>query len=132
MKRKVLLLVLFILPIAIFSNTTAQQQEQLAKSQAQLQESLESLGKSVQQLTQTINSYVIEISNTTKNPYKVVIDGHLLGVVNPYKSQQYLVPLEWYGRLQATQTSGYILSPTVLNFKIPQQQRKAHVKIRIQ
>ena len=131
MKRKVLLLVLFMLPIAIFAQTTAQQ-EQLAKSQAQLQESLEGLGNSIQQLTQTINSYVIEVSNTTKNPYKVVVDGHVLGVVNPYKSQQYLVPLEWYGKVQAIQTSGYMLSPTVLNYKIPQQQRKAHVKIRIQ
>lgn len=108
-----------------------QQQEQLERSQTQLQRSLGKLGNSIQQLTQTINSYVIEVHNTSKYPYKVVVDGHVLGIVNAYKIQKWLVPLEWYGKVQAVQTSGYLFTPTVYNYKIPPQQKKANVKIKI-
>ncbi|MGM9838018.1 MAG: hypothetical protein ACI30A_05975 [Paludibacteraceae bacterium] len=109
-----------------------QRQQQAERSQALLQESLGVLGNSIQRYTQTINSYVIEVHNSSKHPYKVAIDGHVLGSVNAYKIEKYLVPLEWYGKLQAVQTSGYLFTPTVYNYQVPPQQKKANIKIRIQ
>lgn len=107
------------------------QQEEWEESQAMLQESLDNLGNAIMDLKQTVNSYGLVIHNTTKHPYKINLDGHILGVVAPYKTETYLVPIEWYGRLQAVQTSGYMFYPTVKDFKIPQQKKKANVSIKL-
>lgn len=107
------------------------QQEEMEESQAMLQESLDNLGNAIMDLKQTVNSYGLVIHNTTKHPYKINLDGHILGVVAPYKTETYLVPVEWYGRLQAIQTSGYMFYPTVKDFKIPQQKKKANVSIKL-
>jgi len=107
------------------------QQQEMEESQAMLEESLENLGNAIMDLKQTVNSYGLVIHNTTKHPYKINLDGHILGVVAPYKTETYLVPIEWYGRLQAVQTSGYMFYPTVKDFKIPQQKKKANVSIKL-
>ena len=109
-----------------------QQMAEQARHQEQIQESIESIGNAIQQIVASSNSYIVEIYNTTKNPYRVNLDGHILGVVSAYKVQRYQVPLEWYGRMQAVQTSGYFLSPTIKEYRIPRQQRQAKVSVRIQ
>lgn len=100
-------------------------------SQEQLQESIDNLGNAINNLKQTVNSYGLVIFNTTKHSYKINLDGHILGVVAPYKTEKYLVPIEWYGRMQAIQTSGYINHPTIKEFKIPQQKKHANISVRL-
>ena len=109
-----------------------QEQAKREEEQERLQESLEGLGNTIQQIVQSENSYIVEIQNATKNPYRINLDGHILGVVHPYKVQRYKVPTEWYGRMQAVQTSGYVLSPTIKEYRIPRQNRHATARVRIQ
>ena len=100
------------------------QQEQVDCSQQQLVESGAQLGQAIRNLVEVENSYAIDIKNTTKDPYRINLDGHILGVVNPYKTERFIVSVEIYGRMQAVQTSGYTFSPTVKEYKIPRQQKK--------
>lgn len=100
------------------------QQEQVDCSQQQLVESGAQLGQAIRNLVEVENSYAIDIKNTTKDPYRINLDGHILGVVNPYKTERFIVSVEIYGRMQAVQTSGYAFSPTVKEYKIPRQQKK--------
>lgn len=97
----------------------------------QLSESLDGLANSIISLVQTVNSYYLDIYNTKNYPCKVVLDGHELGIVNPYKSQRYNLPIEWYGKLQVTQMSGYLFYPTVYNYKIPKQAKSARITVHI-
>lgn len=98
-------------------------QAQLDRLQEQAKESGTKMGQAIGELIQAENSYALDIQNTTKHPYKINLDGHILGVVNPYKTQRFIVSVETYGRMQAVQTSGYRFSPTIKEFKIPRQQK---------
>lgn len=107
-------------------------QEMLANSQKQLEKSLEDLGNSIRDYRRVKNSYVVEIYNSTKYPYKIILDGHILGIVNGYKVGRFLVPVEWYGRMQAVQTSGYRFSPTIKEYRILPQKKETKVSFKIQ
>lgn len=113
----------------------AQRRQQQQELQEQLHENLESLGNAITdiivQTKEIKNSYVLVVRNYRKHPYKIILDGHVLGIVNPYKVESYRVPLDWYGKTQAVQTQGYIFSPTVLNAKIPRQQGQATYALNI-
>ena len=100
------------------------EQEQMDRLQQQLSESGAQLGQAIQNLIEVKNSYALDIKNTTKYPYKINLDGHILGVVNPYKTERFIVSVEIYGRMQAVQTSGYVFSPTIKEFRIPRQQKQ--------
>lgn len=108
-----------------------QQEDDFDVSSEMLQESLDNLGNAINNLRQTVNSYGLVVHNTTKYPYKINLDGHILGVVAGYKTETYLVPLEWYGRLQAVQTDGYMIYPTVKEFKISPQKKHANISIKL-
>ena len=108
-----------------------QEQEQMQRSQEQFRQSLDELGSSIKRLDQTINSYVLEVHNTTQYPFRINLDGHILGIIGGYKTERVLVPLEWYGRLQVVQTKGYMITPLVKDYKIPLQKKKAVVSIKI-
>ena len=108
-----------------------QQEENLEESQAKLQESLDKLGNAINNLRQTVNSYGLVIHNKTKYPYRINLDGHILGIVAGYKTETYVVPIEWYGRLQAVQTDGYMIYPTVKEFKISPQKKHANISIKL-
>ena len=99
-------------------------QEQMNRLLKQATESGEKLGQAIGNLIQSENSYALYIQNTTKDPYRINLDGHILGVVNPYKTERFIVSVEIYGRMQAVQTSGYVFSPTIKEYKIPRQQKK--------
>ena len=99
-------------------------QEQLDRLQEQARESGKQVGAAIRNLIEVNNSYALDVTNTTKHPYKINLDGHILGTVNPYKTQRFIVPVERYGRMQAVQTSGYIFSPTIKEYKIPRQQKQ--------
>lgn len=107
------------------------QQDELEESQAMLQESLDNLGNAIINISQTVNSYGLIIHNTKKYPFRINLDGHILGIVAGYKTETFLVPLEWYGRMQAVQTSGYVLYPTIKEFKILPQKRNANVSVKL-
>lgn len=100
------------------------EQEQMDRLNHQLAESGAQLGQAIQNLIEVKNSYALDIKNTTKYPYRINLDGHILGVVNPYKTERFIVSVEIYGRMQAVQTSGYTFSPTIKEFKIPRQQKQ--------
>lgn len=100
------------------------EQEQMDRLQQQLSESGAQLGQAIQNLIEVKNSYALDIKNTTRYPYKINLDGHILGVVNPYKTERFIVSVEIYGRMQAVQTSGYVFSPTIKEFRIPRQQKQ--------
>lgn len=89
-----------------------------------LEESLNNLGNSIKKLVETINSYMVVVRNHKNYPCKVILDGHELGIVNPYKTEYFQVPLEWYGMFQAVQTQGYIISPTIFSGRIPPQKKQ--------
>jgi len=99
-------------------------QEQSEHLQQPVAESGAQLGQAIKNLIEVNNSYALDVKNTTKYPYRINLDGHILGVVNPYKTERFIVPVEYYGRMQAVQTSGYTFSPTVKEFKIPRQQKQ--------
>lgn len=103
---------------------TSSQQEQMNHADQQLMESGAKLGEAIGSLIQAKNSYALDIKNTTKDPYRINLDGHILGVVNPFKTERFIVSVEIYGRMQAVQTSGYVFSPTIKEFKIPRQQKQ--------
>jgi len=100
---------------------TDSQQESLNQ---QLVESGVQLGQAIKNLVELKNSYALDIKNTTKYPYRINLDGHILGVVNPFKTERFIVSVETYGRMQAVQTSGYVFSPTIKEFRIPRQQKQ--------
>lgn len=100
---------------------TDSQQESLNQ---QLVESGVQLGQAIKNLVELKNSYALDIKNTTKYPYRINLDGHILGVVNPFKTERFIVSVETYGRMQAVQTSGYVFSPTIKEYRIPRQQRE--------
>ena len=104
------------------------QQEQQDRLNQQLAESGKQLGEAIGNLIALENSYVVEIHNNTKYPYKINLDGHILGVVNGYKIERFIVSTQIYGRMQAVQTSGYIFSPTIKEYRVPPQQKKAVFK----
>ena len=106
--------------------SSQQEQTSLITPEAQelLQESVQGLSQSIKNLVAVKNSYALDVKNTTKHPYRINLDGHILGVVNPYKTERFIVSVEIYGRLQAVQTSGYVFSPTIKEFKIPRQQKQ--------
>lgn len=100
------------------------QQEQMDRLNQQLAENSAQLGHAIQNLIESKNSYALDVKNTTKYPYRINLDGHILGIVNPYKTERFIVSVEIYGRMQAVQTSGYVFSPTIKEFKIPRQQKQ--------
>lgn len=87
------------------------------------------LGKAIQDVIDYKNSYALDITNNTKYPYRINLDGHILGVVNPYKTERFIISVEIYGRLQAVQTSGYVFSPSIKEFKVPRQQKQTACSI---
>ena len=105
------------------------QQDPLAAATAMLVESGVQLGKAIQDLEASKNSYALDIINKTKDPYRINLDGHILGVVNPYKTKRFIVSVEIYGRMQAVQTSGYAFSPTIKEYKIPRQQKQTACRV---
>jgi len=105
------------------------QQDPLAAATAMLVESGVQLGKAIQDLEASKNSYALDIINKTKHPYRINLDGHILGVVNPYKTKRFIVSVEIYGRMQAVQTSGYAFSPTIKEYKIPRQQKQTACRV---
>lgn len=96
----------------------------LQEQMDQLQQQGAKLGQAIGDLIAVENSYALDIKNTTKHPYRINLDGHILGVVNPYKTERFIVSVETYGRMQAVQTSGYTFSPTIKEYRIPRQQKK--------
>lgn len=100
------------------------QEEQIDQILQQASENGEKLGQAISHLIEVENSYAVVIKNTTKHPYRINLDGHILGVVNPYKTEKFVVPVEVYGRMQAVQTSGYLFSPTIKEYKIPRQKKQ--------
>lgn len=99
--------------------------QQLNRMTEQIKENNEKMSASIQRLIDVENSWVLEIQNSTKYPYRINLDGNILGVVNPYKVQRFTVQTKTYGRMQAVQTSGYMFSPTIKEFVVPRQQKKA-------
>lgn len=109
-------------------------QQQIAEQNAaneQFRESLDDLGNSIISLVQTIYSYSLVINNTKNYPCKIILDGKDLGIINPFKTITFQLPIESYGKLQAVQTKGYLFYPTVYNYKIPKQQKSARVVVNI-
>ncbi len=100
------------------------EQEQMDRLNQQIVESGAQLGQAIKNLIEVKNSYALDIKNTTKYPYRINLDGHILGIVNPYKTERFIVSVEVYGRMQAVQTSGYRFSPTIKEYKIPRQQKQ--------
>lgn len=111
----------------------AQQQEALRRQQEkeQLEESLDNLGNAITDLVQAVNSYTLVVRNYLSQPYKIILDGKILGVVNPYKAESFRLPLDAYGKFQAVQTKGYLLSPSIYNGQIPRQQKGATYTINL-
>lgn len=105
------------------------QQEQTDRAQQALVESGAQLGQAIRELVAIKNSYALDVVNNTKHPYRINLDGHILGVVNPYKTERFIVPVETYGRMQAVQTSGYVFSPSIKEFRIPRQQKQTACKV---
>jgi len=99
-------------------------QDQMDRLQQQAAESGEKLGQAIGDLIQSENSYALDVQNTTKDPYRIKLDGHILGVVNPYKTERFIVSVEIYGKMQAVQTSGTLFLPSMKEYKIPRQQKK--------
>jgi len=99
-------------------------EDQIDRLLQQASESGEMLGQAIADLIESENSYALIIKNDTKHPYKINLDGHILGVVNPYKTERFIVPVEVYGRMQAVQTSGYMFSPTIKEYKISRQKKQ--------
>ncbi len=105
------------------------QKDILTAATAMLVESGVQLGKAIKDLEASKNSYALDIINKTKDPYRINLDGHILGVVNPYKTERFIVSVEIYGRMQAVQTSGYAFSPTIKEYKIPRQQKQTACRV---
>lgn len=101
-----------------------QQAEQQARQQQQLQQSVVNLGNAIMDVVESSQSYTLIVNNYQKHPYKIFVGGHLLGVVQPAKSESFKLSLDVYGQFKAVQTKGYLFSPTVLTSQIPRQ--KAH------
>ena len=108
------------------------EQEEQERLNKQLEESGAQLGQAIKNLIEVNNSYALDVRNTTKYPYRINLDGHILGVVNPYKTERFVVSVEIYGRMQAVQTSGYMFSPTIKEFRIPRQQKQTACSVVIQ
>lgn len=104
--------------------TGSQQKQMDDPLDKQLIESGAQLGQAIKTLVEVKNSYALDVRNTTKYPYRINLDGHILGVVNPYKTERFIVSVAVYGRMQAVQTSGYVFSPTIKEYRIPQQQKQ--------
>lgn len=100
------------------------QEDQIDRILQQASENGEMLGQAIANLIESENSYALIIKNDTKHPYKINLDGHILGVVNPYKTERFIVPVEVYGRMQAVQSSGYMFSPTIKEYKISRQKKQ--------
>lgn len=108
-----------------------QQQQQFQESMQALQASTQPLAESISDLVQLNNSWILEVHNTKNSPYQIIVDGQVIGVINPQKAQRFFVPIERYGQIIAIQQSGYLLSPTKLTYTVNRQQKKAVVKIKI-
>ena len=102
-----------------------QQAEQQARQQQQLQQSVVNLSNAIIDAVESSKSYTLVVNNYQKHPYKILVEGNLLGVVQPYKSESFKVPVDVYGQFKAVQTSGYLFSPTVLTGQIPRQKATA-------
>lgn len=106
------------------------EEEMLKKSTEQLAKGINDLVDVIVDSKQEANTYTLVIANSQSDPYRINLDGHILGVINPYKAKSFSVPTDWYGRMQAVQTSGYLLSPTVKEFRIPRQQKQSKINIK--
>ena len=119
--------------ITVGENTQRDEWDEVDEALDQLMEQSaqngEKLGKAIQGVIDSKNSYVLDVTNNTKHPYRINLDGHILGVVNPYKTERFIVSVEIYGRLQAVQTSGYVFSPSIKEFKVPRQQKQTACSI---
>lgn len=101
-----------------------EQAERAAQQQAMqdnLQNGLDRLGEAIRGYQQVKNSYVLEIHNTKNYPIKVVLDGRILGIINAYKTEEFLLDINLYGKLQLIQQSGYLFSPTTYTRQVPKQ-----------
>lgn len=107
------------------------QQEMLDAATNALAKGVNSIADAIIEGEKVANTYVLIINNTTRDPYRINLDGHILGVVNPYKVASIEISTDWYGRMQAVQTSGYILTPTIKEYKIPRQQRQSKITIKL-
>ena len=108
-----------------------QQQAQMQESMRALQASTEPLVESISNLVQLNNSWILEVHNTKNNPYQIIVDGQVVGIINPLKAQRFFIPIARYGQIIAIQQSGYLFSPTKLTYKVNRQQKKAVVTIKI-
>lgn len=105
------------------------QQNQIEAAQQLIVESGVQIKNAIQDVVASKNSYALDIINKTKDPYRINLDGHILGVVNPYKTERFIVSVDIYGRMQAVQTSGYAFSPTIKEYKIPRQQKQTACRV---
>lgn len=105
-----------------------EERERRASQQQAIQETfqnnLDKLGDAITNYQQSQNSYILEIRNTKNYAVKVVLDNRILGTVNAYKTQEYLLDIDFYGKLQLIQQSGYVFSPTVYTWNLPKQQKQ--------
>ena len=108
------------------------QAEEAARQQAtqeNFQNALYDLGKAINNYKSTQNSYILEVHNTKSYDCKIILDKRIVGTINAYKTTEYLIPIDWYGKLQLIQKNGYIFSPTVYNFVISKQKPQSRIKV---
>jgi len=59
------------------------------------------------------NTGILQVTNTKSNPYDISVEGLYMGRVNPGNFEDFVVDSK-YLNIKATQVSGYILYPTII------------------
>lgn len=108
-----------------------QKKEEEAKQEedAELQAWIEECDRQAAQPKETRTSifddtYTLEIVNPKNYFCRVLVAGHLIGMVNPRSTQRFNVSVELYGKVQIIQNSGYQFFPAEGTFYIPKQSSK--------
>lgn len=68
--------------------------------------------------------YYLEVQNEQRLPVQVILDGYVVGVVNPYKSFEWKIPRQYYGLLKIVRRDG-----AKKEYRVPQQAAGARVKV---
>ena len=116
-----------------------QQEEELRRieQQEQMQESAHNLAESIVGLVNVITTgsvnptYSITVYNHKNSTYKIHFGDNVLGYVQGGRWQTFTVSKNLYGTLTATQSSGYILYPTVYSYSIHPQTKSTNIELRI-
>lgn len=115
------------------SSRQAQEEEELQElmdaSLEQLQQSTGNLIQTIQNMNAVENTFALDIVNRKNFPCKVVVAGQQIGIVKPMTKERFLVSTDLHGQVKLIQASGYALYPTIAEYIIPKQQKRAVVTL---